>query len=99
MAKMKEEIIFYKRAYEDNSPNALWTYMHTYFTKRYIDLIKKKLNVNTLSFELEYMVKFYCMGAVGMTRDWVLNDNITSSKTIVKLMFSSMPSQIKDIIF
>ncbi len=99
MDKIKENIIFYKRAYEDNSQNALWTYMHSYFTKRYIDIIKEKLNTKTLNYELEYSIKFYCMGAVGMTRDWALNDNITSSLTIVKLMFNSMPEEMKKILF
>ena len=38
MNRMKQEILFYKRAYEDSSQNALWHYMVEYFTKRYTDL-------------------------------------------------------------
>ena len=43
MNRMKQEILFYKRAYEDSSQNALWHYMVEYFTKRYTELAKEKL--------------------------------------------------------
>lgn len=98
MDKMKENLIFYKRAYEDRSEYALWKYMHEYFFKRYVDVIKKKLKSNQLDPQLEYSVRFYTMGAVGMTREWALNDNVTSSRTIVEMMFFSMPESMKKIV-
>ncbi len=96
---MKKEILFYRRAYEDSSQNALWIYMHEYFTGRYTDLAKKKLGTDTLDTQLSYSIRFYCMGAVGMTREWVLNDSITSAETAVQMMFSSMPGNMKSIFF
>ncbi len=44
MNKMKREIMFYKRAYEDVSQNALWHYMLEYFVKQYTALAKKSEN-------------------------------------------------------
>ncbi len=38
-------------------------------------------------------------GAVGMTREWVLQDNMTSAETIVQMMFSSMPDSLRQIYF
>lgn len=35
MKMMKQDFIFYKRAYEDSSQNALWAYMLEYFVCRY----------------------------------------------------------------
>ena len=35
MSQMKNDMVFYKRAYEDSSQNALWKYMVDYFVKRY----------------------------------------------------------------
>ena len=69
MNKMKQEILFYKRAYEDSSQNAA------------------------------YSIRFYCMGSVGMTQEWVLNDNITSAETVVQMMFNSMPQNLRTILF
>ncbi|MCR4668799.1 MAG: TetR/AcrR family transcriptional regulator, partial [Clostridia bacterium] len=97
MSTMKNDLIFYKRAYEDSSQNALWKYMVEYFTKRYTDLAKQKLGTDTLDTQLSYSIRFYCMGAVGMTREWVLNDNITSAETVVTMMFASMPESMRKI--
>ena len=99
MNKMKQNILFYKRAYEDTSQNALWHYMLEYFVKRYTELVKEKLNTNNLDTQLAYSIRFYCMGTVGMTQEWVLNDNITSAKTVVQMMFNSMPENLRAILF
>ena len=99
MNKMKQEILFYKRAYEDASQNALWRYMLEYFTARYTELAKERLETDVLDPQLAYSIRFYCMGAVGMTQEWVLHDNITSAETVVRMMFASMPAVMSQIFF
>ena len=99
MGQMKNDIIFYRRAYEDTSQNALWKYMLEYFVKRYTDLAKEKLGTDVLDTQVAYSIRFYCMGAVGMTQEWVLNDNVTSAETVVILMFNSMPEILRTIYF
>ena len=39
------------------------------------------------------------MSAVGMTQEWVLSDNITSAETVVRMMFHSMPENMRTILF
>ena len=73
--------------------------MVEYFTKRYSNLAKEKLGTDLLDPQLAYSIRFYCMGAVGMTREWVLTDNITSAETVVQMMFNSMPENLRKIIF
>ena len=97
--KMKQEILFYKRAYKDSSQNALWHYMVEYFTKRYSDLAKEKLGTDMLDTQLAYSIRFYCMGSVGMTQEWILTDNITSAETVVQMMFNSMPENLRAVLF
>ena len=94
-----QAVLFYKRAYEDSSQNALWHYMVEYFTRRYTELAKKKLSTDILDTQLAYSIRFYCMGAVGMTQEWVLTDNITSAETVVQMMFHSMPENLRKILF
>ena len=96
---MKQEILFYKRAYEDASQNALWHYMLEYFARRYTELVKEKLGTDLLDAQLAYSIRFYCMGAVGMTQEWVLKDNITSAETVVQMIFNSMPENMRVILF
>lgn len=97
--KMKQDILFYKRAYEDISQNALWQYMLEYFVTAYSELARKMTTSNTLNTELLFSIRLYCYGSVGMTKEWVLRDNITSAETLVKMMFNSMPEQLKKIYF
>ena len=99
MRRMKSDILFYRRAYEDASQNALWKYMHEYFVRRYVALAKEKLGADVLDAQLAYSIRFYCMGAVGMTQEWVLNDNITSAETVVRMMFASMPENMRAAVF
>ena len=63
------------------------------------ELVKEKLGSDLLDTQLAYSIRFYCMGAVGMTQEWVLNDNITSAETVVQMMFNSMPENLRRILF
>ena len=97
MNKMRQEMLFYRRAYEDSSQNALWQYMLEYFAERYTRLAKEKLGVDQLDTQLRYSIRLYCYGTVGMTREWILQDNITPAEVIVKMMFASMPERLRQI--
>ena len=41
MKQMKNDMLFYKRAYEDTSQNALWQYMLEYFADGYTQIAKE----------------------------------------------------------
>ncbi len=99
MAKMKQDFLFYKRAYEDSSQNALWTYMLEYFVSRYEQIAKEMLNTDVLEEQLRFSIRLYCFGCVGMTREWLLYDNTTSAGTIAEMMFASMPESLQKIYF
>lgn len=99
MERMRQEFIFYKRAYDDTSQNPLWVYMLEYFVRRYEAVAKEKLNTDILDTQLRFSIRLYCYGSVGMTREWLLNDNTTSAVTVVQMMFASMPQNMKDIYF
>lgn len=99
MAKMRQDFIFYKRAYDDVSQNALWQYMLEYFVKRYEVVAKEKLHTDVLDTQLKFSIRLYCYGCVGMMKEWLLNDNTTSAETVVQMMFESMPENMKEIYF
>ncbi len=99
MNQMRRDYIFYKRAYEDNSQNPLWKYMVEYFVGRYTQEALRILGVQRLDTQLSYSIRLYCHGCVGMTREWLLEDNITPAETIVEMMFSSMPESLQNIFF
>ncbi len=96
---MKNEMLFYKNAYEDNSQNALWQYMLEYFADGYTQIAKEKLKTDTLDAQMAFSIRLYCYGGIGMSKEWILHDNITSAETIVQMMFRSMPQPLQEIFF
>lgn len=99
MKQMKNDMLFYKRAYEDTSQNALWQYMLEYFAEKYTQLAKTMSGSEILDAQILFSIRLYCYGTVGMTREWVLQDNVTSAETIVEMMFESMPQSLRRIYF
>ncbi|MCR5100463.1 MAG: TetR/AcrR family transcriptional regulator C-terminal domain-containing protein [Butyrivibrio sp.] len=99
MEQMRKDYLFYKSAYEDASQNPLWQYMHEYFVERYSQEAKRILNAERLDTQTMYSIRMYCYGGVGMTREWLMTDNITPAKTVVDMMFNSMPENMQTIFF
>ena len=96
---MKEDILFYRRAYEDTSQNALLQYMMEYFEEKYTQVAKEKLHTETLDPKLQFSIRLYCCGAVGMSRQWILKEEHTSAETVIRWMFDSMPEALRRIYF
>lgn len=97
--QMKKDIIFYKRAYEDNSQAPMWQYMLEYFVTRYTQLAISITNNDILDPGIKYSIRLYCYGTLGMTREWVLDDNITPARTAAAMMYDAMPESLKNIYF
>ncbi|QWT17974.1 TetR/AcrR family transcriptional regulator C-terminal domain-containing protein [Collinsella sp. zg1085] len=97
--RMRADFLFYKRAYRDVSQNSLWNYMLEYFVDRYTKEAKRILETDVLDTQVLYSIRFYCYGGVGMTKEWLLTDNITSAETVVNMMFASMPACLRAIFF
>lgn len=57
------------------------------------------LSGNSVSPPVPTSIRLYCHGCVGMTREWLLEDNITPAETIVEMMFSSMPETLRKVFF
>lgn len=99
LEQMKKDIIFYKRAYEDNSQTPMWQYMLEYFVTRYTQLAIKITHNDILDPGIKYSIRLYCYGTLGMTREWVLEDNITPARTTASMMYDAMPESLKNIFF
>ncbi|MBR2532460.1 MAG: TetR/AcrR family transcriptional regulator C-terminal domain-containing protein [Lachnospiraceae bacterium] len=98
MNRMRQDYIFYKRAYEDNSQSPMWSYMHEYFVRQYSELVKEKTGTDPDA-RTQFSIRLYCYGTLGMTREWLLKDNITPADVIVRMMFDSMPDHLRKIYF
>lgn len=75
----------------------MWSYMLEYFVTRYTELAKERLDTERLDTQTQYSIRLYCYGTLGMTREWLLQDNITPAETAVTMMFRSMPEHLREI--
>ncbi len=96
---MKQQILSCKRAYEDPSRNEPWRYMYAYSVRRYTEPKKEKPAPMISMAQLACGIRSYCVGAVGMTQERVLNDSITSAETVARMMPGSMPENLQKIFF
>ena len=95
--QVKKEYIFYKRAFEDQSQNPLWEYMHEYYTGRYMEIAKEKLQTDVLDAQTVFSIRMYSYGTIAMSKEWIFHDNTTSAETEVEMMFTTMPEILKRI--
>ncbi len=98
MSQMKSDMLFYKNAFGDTSQNALWQYMLEYFVEENTAAVKSRLQTDTLNAELCFKIRFYCYGAVGTVREWIINDGPETAGMIVRMIDESMPLALKNII-
>ena len=98
MNSMRQDYIFFKRAFEDSSQSPMWSYMHAYYVKRYTDIAIERSGA-TLDEQTRFSIRLYCYGTIGMTQEWLMHDNITPAEMVVEMMFSSMPERLKTLFF
>ncbi len=99
MQRMKEDVIFYRRAFEDTSQNALWRYMVEYFAGAYTSMVETVLQPKAPDEQLLFSIRLYCYGMIGMAREWFLQDNGIPAEMIVKKMYASMPENLHRVCF
>ena len=72
--------------------------MLEYFVRRYEKIAKEKLRTEVPDTQLEFSIRHYCYGSVGMTKEWLLYDNTTSAEVVVEMMFNSMPQKLYSVL-
>ena len=73
--------------------------MLDYFEQKYTEKAKVLLDADSLDPQVSFTIRLYCYRCVGMTKEWLLNDNITSGETIVEMMNSSMPESMRTLFY
>ncbi|MCR4627527.1 MAG: TetR/AcrR family transcriptional regulator [Treponema sp.] len=99
LERMKQNFMFFKKAYECSLENPIWNYILEYFVSRYNNTALKRLGTKSLPASIAYSIRLYCHGAVGMTREWLLSDGIMNPHDTVKSMYRSMPTDLRILYF
>ena len=73
--------------------------MHEYFVRRYTEIARDKKTGAELDAQTQFSIRLYCYGTLGMTREWLMKDNITPAETVVQMIFGSMPESLRRLCF
>ena len=99
LKRVKKDYIFYKRAFEDHSQNALWQYMMEYYANQYMEIAKDRLHTEKLDAQILFSIRMYSYGTIAMSREWIFQENTISAEQEVEMMFASMPECLRRIYF
>ena len=95
---VRRDYVFCKRAHEDRSQSPMWAHMLEYFARRYA-VLYEELSGGGPDAQAAFAIRLYCYGTLGMTREWLLQDNITPAEVAVRMMFASMPQTLRRVYF
>ena len=95
---MRGDSVFFRRAYEDRSQSPMWSHMLEYFVRRYV-AIYEETRGEAPDARTAYAIRLYCYGTLGMTREWLLQDDGTPAEEAVRMMFDAMPEALKSTFF
>lgn len=98
MDHMKENKVFYFRAISVEGQNSFFEYLFESIQNSCIRLIKKNLNMNTLSYETLFTIDFYCYGSVNMVKQWAESGMKESTKLFATNICHNMPEDLKKLI-
>lgn len=95
--RMKADYQFFQQAYEDHSQNALRRYILEYFQDLYEKAAKERLGVDRLDAQTRYSIRMFIHGGIAMSWEWLQNDTAEPAIEVTKMMFESMPENLKEI--
>ena len=98
LSLVKQNKMFYRKAFEDNSQNALWQYIQEYNVAMYSNMIKKHYGFKELPEDVLFSLSYHCHGCLGLTYDWVMNDFPVSAEELARKMTMVMPDILKKIV-
>ena len=95
---VRQNRVFYKKAFADSSQNALWQYIQEYNVEMYSNMLKKHYGLSELSEEVIFCLHYHCHGCLGLTYDWVMNDFPISAEELARRMTMVMPDVLKNVV-
>ena len=96
-AFIKSEHSFFKEAFKSNDYNNLVNYDFNCIYEFYKNIIEKNLG-QSVTADIDFLLKMYCKGSIDMTVEWVLGDMPISIDDIVKLLIEALPQRLEPFI-
>lgn len=96
MYRMLDQKAFYRKVFAEQSQNALSNYIIQYNQQSIEYLMKKQLQVDALSREQLFSIRFFVRAWVYSMIEWIMNPDELSPEEFVALVYSNFPQYMKD---
>lgn len=96
--RIRQHKHFFRKAFEDNSQNALWQYIVQYNIALYSDMLKRHYGLETLPEDVLFSLRYHCHGCLGLSYEWLMNDFPISAEELAMEMTMVMPEMLKKMI-
>lgn len=95
LRKILQKQAFYKKAFSDNSQNAIQQYLFEYFVSLGMDAVKRHFDLETLDMETIYAIKSHSFACVGHTKEWLEGKSGYTPEQFARLQYRFMPEVLK----
>ncbi|MBR4163947.1 MAG: TetR/AcrR family transcriptional regulator C-terminal domain-containing protein [Solobacterium sp.] len=86
---------FYRKAFSDQSQNAISKYIYNYYVNLGTNAVKKILNMDTLDLEIVYSIKSHAYACIGHTIEWLNGTEKYTPEEFARLQYLTMPQILK----
>lgn len=99
LARMKKELVFYRKVYDYHGQNAVSDHIYQYCYDNFATALKRKLNTRQLDKDLDLELKMYCHGSLALAKDWTFNDDVTPARDMARKLWGMTPERIRKLLF
>ena len=93
--RLWERCGFYRRAFEEDSQNAIWRYLLQFSVDANEQALKRYLGVSALSRELAFEARHFAYGNVGCVVEWLSGGIKATPAQLAAEMFACMPATLR----
>lgn len=94
--RMEQKKEFFANALQDSSQNNLRQYMLDFYIESEEKVLKEYLKINELDEDLDYTVKNYSYGCMGLTIEWLLDKCSYTPEKLAYHQYRLMPEILKE---
>lgn len=95
LCRIEEKPSFYRKAFSDNSQNAIQQYLYEYYVALGVEVVKRYFGLESLDMETIYAIKSHSFACVGHTKEWLEGKSGYTPEQFAHLQYMFMPAVLK----
>ena len=98
LARMRENIAFYRNAYKDFPDNIFLKYLREYYYSDFLSRIEKRVDQGNVTDEVKLQLRLYLTGSTIMSMKWIMEPQRMTAFEFAREIYDAMPAKVKAVI-